>query len=218
MMLAWKMAPALACGNVVVLKPAEQTPLSALYFGNLVKEADFPPGVVNIIPGIGTVAGKWLAEHQDVDKIAFTGSTATGKSIMRSAAANLKNVTLECGGKSPLIVFEDAELGNAVQWAHGGIMDNSGQVCTSTSRIYVHEKLYDKFLKAFVAFTEQNAKVGAPFEEGVNHGPQVSQAQYDKVLQYLEQGKAEGAKAVTGGSKVDRSGYFVQPTVFVDVS
>lgn len=218
MMLAWKVAPALACGNVVVLKPAEQTPLSAMYFGNLVKEAGIPKGVVNIIPGLGSVTGKTLAEHEKVDKIAFTGSTATGKSIMRSAAANLKNVTLECGGKSPLIVFEDAEMDNAVQWAHTGIMDNSGQVCTSTSRIYVHESRYEEFTKAFVQHTERNAKVGAPFEAGVNHGPQVSRAQFDKVLNYLEQGKQEGARAVTGGAKIDRNGYFVQPTVFVDVS
>ncbi|SMQ49322.1 unnamed protein product [Zymoseptoria tritici ST99CH_3D7] len=216
MMLAWKVAPALACGNVVVLKPAEQTPLSAMYFCTLIKEAGFPPGVVNIIPGLGNITGKALAEHMDVDKIAFTGSTATGKSIMRSAAANLKNITLECGGKSPLIVFEDAELKNAVQWAHGGIMDNSGQVCTSTSRIYVHEKIYDDFLKTFVEFTEKNSTVGAPFDEGATHGPQVSKAQYDKVLQYLEKGKSEGAKVLTGGAKVNRDGYFVQPTVFVD--
>jgi aldehyde dehydrogenase (NAD(P)+) len=203
---------------VVVLKPAEQTPLSALYFCSLVKEAGFPPGVVNIVPGLGSVTGKALAEHLDVDKIAFTGSTATGKAIMRSAATNLKNITLECGGKSPLIVFEDADLQNAVQWAHGGIMDNSGQVCTSTSRIYVHEKVYDEFLKKFTEFTETNSKVGGPFEDGVTHGPQVSKAQYDKVLQYLEKGTSDGAKAVTGGAKVDRDGYFIQPTIFVDVS
>ncbi|KAF2215694.1 hypothetical protein CERZMDRAFT_94093 [Cercospora zeae-maydis SCOH1-5] len=218
MMLAWKVAPALACGNVVVLKPAEQTPLSAMYFGKLVREAGIPAGVVNIIPGLGSITGKALAEHEKVDKIAFTGSTATGKSIMRSAASNLKNVTLECGGKSPLIIFEDAEMENAVQWAHGGIMDNSGQVCTSTSRIYVHESRYDEFTKAFVEYTERNAKVGAPFETGVNHGPQVSRAQFDKVLNYLEQGKKEGARAVTGGNKLDRDGYFIKPTVFVDAS
>lgn len=128
MMLAWKVAPALACGNTVVLKPAEQTPLSALYFGNLIVEAGFPPGVVNIIPGLGYISGKALAEHMDVDKIAFTGSTATGRSIMKSAASNLKNITLECGGKSPSIVFEDADLDQAVKWCHGGIMDNMGQV------------------------------------------------------------------------------------------
>lgn len=128
MMLAWKVAPALACGNTVVLKPAEQTPLSAIYFGNLVIEAGLPPGVVNIIPGLGSVAGKALAGHMGVDKIAFTGSTATGRAIMKAAANNLKNITLECGGKSPSIVFEDADLEQAVKWCHIGIMDNMGQV------------------------------------------------------------------------------------------
>lgn len=128
MMLAWKVAPALACGNTVILKPAEQTPLSAIYFGNLVIEAGLPPGVVNIIPGLGSVAGKALAGHMGVDKIAFTGSTATGRAIMKAAANNLKNITLECGGKSPSIVFEDADLEQAVKWCHVGIMDNMGQV------------------------------------------------------------------------------------------
>lgn len=217
-MLAWKVAPALACGNTVVLKPAEQTPLSAMVFGKFVKEAGFPPGVVNIIPGLGSVAGKTLAEHMQVDKIAFTGSTATGRSIMRSAAANLKNVTLECGGKSPLLIFEDADLPNAVQWAHVGIMDNSGQVCTSTSRIYVHQAIFDKFVTEFKEYTEKQANIGSAFDDGVTHGPQVSKAQYEKVLAYIDKGKAEGAQAVTGGGRVDREGYFVQPTIFVDVS
>jgi aldehyde dehydrogenase (NAD(P)+) len=129
MMLAWKVAPALACGNTVVLKPAEQTPLSALYFGKLVVEASLPAGVVNIIPGLGVVAGKHLAGHMDVDKVAFTGSTNTGRVIMREAANNLKNITLECGGKSPSIVFADADLEQATKWTHVGIMDNQGEVC-----------------------------------------------------------------------------------------
>jgi aldehyde dehydrogenase (NAD+) len=128
MMLAWKIAPALACGNTVVLKPAEQTPLSALYFGNLVREAGLPPGVVNIVPGLGSVTGKELAGHMDVDKVAFTGSTATGRAIMKGAANNLKNITLECGGKSPSIVFADADLEQAAKWCHVGIMDNQGEV------------------------------------------------------------------------------------------
>lgn len=128
MMMAWKVAPALACGNTVVLKPAEQTPLTALYFGKLIIEAGIPPGVVNIIPGLGSTAGKALAEHLDVDKIAFTGSTVTGRAIMQSASTNLKNITLECGGKNPAIVFEDADLDQAVRWSHSGIMFNQGQV------------------------------------------------------------------------------------------
>lgn len=136
MMLAWKIAPAIACGNTVVLKPAEQTPLSALYFGNLIAEAGFPPGVVNIVPGLGGVAGKALASHLDVDKIAFTGSTATGKAIMKAAASNLKNITLECGGKSPCIIFDDADLDQAVKWSHSGIMDNMGQVSLPQKRCF----------------------------------------------------------------------------------
>lgn len=217
MMLAWKVAPALACGNVVIVKPAEQTPLSAMYFGKLVQEAGLPPGVVNVVPGLGGVAGKALAEHTKVDKIAFTGSTNTGRSIMRSAASNLKNITLECGGKSPLIVFEDADLGQAVKWAHVGIMDNSGQVCTSTSRIYVHDQVYDEFVKAFVEFTKKSTAIGNPFKEDVNHGPQVSKNQFDRILSYIEAGRKEGAKILTGGAKVESEGYYIEPTVFVEV-
>lgn len=135
MMLAWKVAPALACGNTIVLKPAEQTPLSALYFGNLLVEAGLPKGVVNVIPGIGRVSGQALASHMDVDKIAFTGSTATGRTVMKAASANLKNITLECGGKSPSIVFEDADLDQAAKWCHVGIMGNMGQVSCSTKTL-----------------------------------------------------------------------------------
>ncbi|GFF53351.1 aldehyde dehydrogenase [Aspergillus lentulus] len=218
MMLAWKVAPALACGNVVVLKPAEQTPLSALYFGKLVVEAGLPAGVVNIIPGIGILAGKALAEHQGVDKIAFTGSTNTGRLIMKSAASNLKNITLECGGKSPSLVFADADLEQAVKWCHFGSMDNQGQVCTSTSRIYVQEAIYDAFVKRFVQVTDDNAKIGNAFADDVFQGPQVSSVQYEKILSYIEQGKKEGAKLVYGGKKHGKNGYFVEPTVFVDTT
>lgn len=218
MMLAWKVAPALACGNTVVLKPAEQTPLSAMYFGKMVQEAGIPPGVVNVVPGLGPVAGKALAEHTGVDKIAFTGSTATGRTIMKAAATNLKNITLECGGKSPLLVFEDADIEKAVMWSHGGIMDNAGQVCTSTSRIYVHEKIYDKFLDEFAKYAKNSKVVDGPFGKDVTHGPQVSKAQYDRVLSYIEEGKKEGAKALIGGEAIQRDGYFIEPTVFTDVS
>ena len=217
MMMAWKVAPALACGNVVIVKPAEQTPLSAMYFGKLVVEAGVPPGVVNIVPGIGSIAGKAIAEHMNIDKVAFTGSTATGRSIMRSAASNLKNITLECGGKSPLIVFEDADLDQAVKWAHAGIMDNSGQVCTSTSRIYVADAIYDKFITDFVAYTKVAAKIGAPFSENVYQGPQVSKSQFDKIASLIEDGKKSGAQLLTGGAKIDREGYYIEPTVFSEV-
>ncbi|KAF7543011.1 hypothetical protein G7Z17_g11095 [Cylindrodendrum hubeiense] len=218
MMLAWKVAPALACGNTVVLKPAEQTPLSALYFGKLVVEAGLPPGVVNIIPGLGPVTGKALAEHEDVDKIAFTGSTITGQAIMRSAATNLKNITLECGGKNPCIVFEDADFEQAVKWSHVGIMGNQGQVCISTSRIYVHEAIYDKFLTRFVEVTKEHHKLGDPFHKDTWQGPQISKAQYQKILSYIDEGKRSGAKLLHGGASHGDQGYFVEPTVFADTT
>jgi aldehyde dehydrogenase (NAD(P)+) len=189
-----------------------------MFFGNLVKEAGFPPGVVNIIPGLGHVAGKALAEHTDVDKIAFTGSTATGKAIMRSAASNLKNITLECGGKNPSIVFDDAELDQAAKWCHFGIMENQGQVCISTSRIYVQEGVYDEFVRKFVQATKEHDRVGDPFNKGTWQGPQVSKIQYDSVMSYIEAGKREGARLVYGGARQGENGYFIQPTVFADVS
>ncbi|RGP72609.1 aldehyde dehydrogenase nad+ [Fusarium longipes] len=218
MMLAWKVAPALACGNTVILKPAEQTPLSALYFGNLVKEAGLPAGVVNVLPGLGPSTGKAIAGHMDIDKVAFTGSTNTGRAIMKDAANNLKNITLECGGKSPSIVFADAELEQAVKWCHFGIMDNKGEVCTSTSRIYVHEDIYDKFLEKFVQVTKENDKLGSPFDEATVQGPQVSKTQYDRVLSYIEEGRKSGARLLYGGSKYGDKGYFLQPTVFADTT
>uniref|UniRef100_A0A8H7TWQ6 Aldehyde dehydrogenase domain-containing protein n=1 Tax=Bionectria ochroleuca TaxID=29856 RepID=A0A8H7TWQ6_BIOOC len=218
MMLAWKIAPALACGNTVVLKPAEQTPLSALYFGNLVIEAGLPAGVVNIISGLGPTTGSALANHADVDKVAFTGSTATGKSIMKAAASNLKNVTLECGGKSPSVVFADADFEQAVKWTHFGIMENSGEVCTSTSRIYVEESIYDKFVERFVEVTQDNDKVGDNFNEATYYGAQISKTQFDKVLGYIEDGKKRAAKLLYGGARSGSQGYFIQPTVFVDTT
>ncbi|KAF4335502.1 aldehyde dehydrogenase [Fusarium beomiforme] len=221
-MAAWKLGPALACGNAVVLKPAEQTPLSILYFANLVVKAGFPPGVVNIVNGLGTVTGAALASHMDVDKIAFTGSTATAKTIMKMASVNLKNITLETGGKSPLIVFNDADVDLAAYWAHAGIMHNQGQVCTATSRILVQEGIYDKFMAAFKAQVQNISKVGDPFDEKTFQGPQVTKAQYDRILSFVEVGKKEGAKLELGGQpfkKVgDGKGYFVEPTVFTGVS
>ncbi|CAK7214575.1 mitochondrial aldehyde dehydrogenase [Sporothrix curviconia] len=222
-MAAWKLGPALACGNAIVLKPAEQTPLSILYFANLVKEAGFPPGVVNIVNGQGAVTGAALATHPRVDKIAFTGSTATARNIMKMASGTLKNITLETGGKSPLLVFGDAELDLAVKWAHGGIMSNQGQICTATSRVLVHESVYDKFLAAFKAQVKTISKVGDPFAEDTFQGPQVTKAQYDRVLSYVDVGKNEGATLVAGGQpaaqpQASGKGYFVEPTVFTDVT
>lgn len=217
-MLAWKVAPAIACGNVVIVKPAEQTPLSALYFGKLVQEAGLPPGVVSILPGLGSVTGKALAEHMSVDKVAFTGSTATGQAIMKAAAGNLKNITLECGGKNPLIVFEDANVDQAVKWAHIGIMDNAGQVCTSTSRVYVHHRIYDSFVSKLAEHTKVNTKSGCAFDKDTTHGPQISKSQYDRIFKYIESGTQQGARLVTGGVRIGESGYFIEPTIFADVS
>ncbi|KAL8917951.1 MAG: hypothetical protein Q9172_005620 [Xanthocarpia lactea] len=219
-MAAWKLGPALACGNCVVLKAAEQTPLSILYFATLVKEAGFPPGVVNLLNGYGKDAGNAIASHEGIDKIAFTGSTATGRLIMKSAAVNLKNITLETGGKSPLLVFDDADLEQAAKWAHIGIMSNQGQICTATSRVLVQEGCYDKFVELFTKRISETSKVGDPFQEDTFQGPQVTKAQFEKVMGYVESGKAEGATLAMGGTAykdVGGKGFFVEPTVFTVV-
>ncbi|GAM90049.1 hypothetical protein ANO11243_080890 [Dothideomycetidae sp. 11243] len=218
-MAAWKLGPALACGNTIVLKAAEETPLSILHLATLIKRAGFPPGVVNILNGHGRVAGAALASHPDVDKIAFTGSTATAKQIMKMASGNLKNITLETGGKSPLIVFDDAELGNAVEWAHVGIMSNQGQICTATSRILVQRGVYEEFLKRFVERVRTVSTVGDPFDEKTFQGPQVTRAQFDRILEYVKVGLGEGATLHRGGKpeQAQSGGFFMQPTVFTDV-
>lgn len=226
-MAAWKLGPALCCGNTVVLKPAEQTPLSILYVARLVKEAGFPPGVVNIVNGHGREAGAALVQHPHVDKVAFTGSTATGKEIMRMASATLKNITLETGGKSPLIVFEDADVDLAATWAHSGIMSNQGQICTATSRILVHEAVYEPFVGRFKATVEKVSVLGDPFAEATFQGPQVTRAHYERVLGYIQAGRDEGATVMLGGGpaphkqqgkgKGKGKGFFVAPTVFTDV-
>ena len=181
-MFSWKIGPALACGNTVVIKTAEQTPLTGLYIGKLVKEAGFPPGVLNIISGFGKTAGAAISAHMDIDKVAFTGSTIVGRQIMQAAAkSNLKKVTLELGGKSPNIVFEDADIEQAISWANFGIFFNHGQTCCAGSRIYVQESIYDKFIEAFKARTAKNV-VGAPHEAETFQGPQISQLQFDRVM------------------------------------
>ncbi len=199
-MAAWKLGPALCCGNTVVLKLAEQTPLSMLYVAKLIKAAGFPPGVVNLVNGHGREAGAALVKHPDVDKIAFTGSTATGKEIMKMAAGTMKNITLETGGKSPLIVFEDADLELATSWAHGGIMSNQGQICTATSRILVHEAVYDRFVDMFKAAVSKTSVLGDPFQEATFQGPQVTKTQYERVLGYIQSGRDEGATIALGGT------------------
>ncbi|MBV9405869.1 MAG: aldehyde dehydrogenase family protein [Acidobacteriaceae bacterium] len=217
LMQAWKLAPALACGNTVILKVAEQTPLSALRVGELIVEAGFPDGVVNILPGYGPTAGAAIARHMDIDKVAFTGSTEVGHLIMKAAAeTNLKRVTLELGGKSPNIVFADADLDEAVEGSHFALFFNQGQCCCAGSRLFVEEKVYDEFVER----STQRAKrrtVGNPLDKNTEQGPQVDQDQFQKVMSYVESGRKEGAKLMCGGDRVGEKGYFVAPTVFSDV-
>jgi aldehyde dehydrogenase (NAD+) len=217
LMLAWKLAPALATGNTVVMKPAEQTPLSALRIGELIVEAGFPEGVVNLLPGFGPTAGAAIARHMDVDKVAFTGSTEVGQLIMEAAAkSNLKRITLELGGKSPNIVFADTDLDEAVEGAHFGLFFNHGQCCCAGSRVFVEEKIYDQFVEKSGARARKRT-VGDPFDPKTEQGPQVDQIQFDKVMGYIESGRHEGAKLVCGGDRVGDRGYFIEPTVFADV-
>ncbi|ODV60699.1 aldehyde dehydrogenase family protein [Ascoidea rubescens DSM 1968] len=217
LMWSWKIAPALATGNTCVLKTAESTPLSALYASKLVKEAGFPRGVLNIVSGFGGTVGAAIASHPKIKKVAFTGSTRTGRTIMKAAAeSNLKKITLELGGKSPNIVFADADINKAVQNIILGIYYNSGEVCCAGSRIYVQESIYDKVLEAFKTQAEA-VKVGDPFDLETFQGAQTSQQQLDKILSYIDIGKEEGAKVVTGGSRIGDKGYFIKPTIFADV-
>jgi aldehyde dehydrogenase (NAD+) len=217
LMQAWKLGPALATGCTVVMKPAEQTPLSALRVGELIVEAGFPEGVVNLLPGYGPTAGAALARHMDVDKVAFTGSTEVGKLIMRNAAdTNLKRVTLELGGKSPNIVFADSDLDKAIEGSHFALFFNQGQCCCAGSRTFVEEKCYDEFVEKSVARAKART-VGDPFDKNTEQGPQVDQDQFDKVMGYIESGKSEKANLLAGGHRVGDKGYFIEPTVFADV-
>jgi aldehyde dehydrogenase (NAD+) len=217
LMQAWKLAPALAAGNTVVLKVAEQTPLSALRVGELIVEAGFPEGVVNILPGYGPTAGAAIARHMDVDKVAFTGSTEVGHLIMQAAAeTNLKRVTLELGGKSPNIIFADADMNEAVEGSHFALFFNQGQCCCAGSRAFVQDKIYDEFVER----SAERAKlrtVGNPLDPGTEQGPQVDLDQFNKVMGFIESGKREGAKLMVGGERIGDRGYFVAPTVFCDV-
>uniref|UniRef100_A0A4W4GNX6 Aldehyde dehydrogenase domain-containing protein n=1 Tax=Electrophorus electricus TaxID=8005 RepID=A0A4W4GNX6_ELEEL len=217
MMTAWKLGPALCCGNTVVLKPAEQTPLTCLYMGALIKEAGFPPGVVNILPGYGPTTGATIASHMGIDKVAFTGSTKVGKLIQEAAGkSNLKRVTLELGGKNPNIVFADADLDSAVEQAHQGVFFNSGQCCTAGSRIFVEEPIYDEFVRRSVERAKRRI-VGSPFDPTTEQGPQISAEQQRCVLEFIESGISEGAKLECGGKAPFSKGYYIQPTVFSNV-
>lgn len=213
LMAAWKLGPALACGNTVVLKPAEQTPLTALRLAELIAEAGFPPGVVNVVTGYGPTAGAALAEHHEVDKVAFTGSTEVGRIIQRAAAGNLKSVSLELGGKSPNIVFADADIAAAVQGALAGIFFNQGEVCCAGSRLFVEESVHDEFVDALSTHA-QGIKIGDPLDVTTQMGAQVSEEQYKKILGYIDHGRDSGMQLVTGGAAAAERGYFVQPTVF----
>ncbi len=217
LMQSWKWGPALACGNTVVLKPAEQTPLTALRLAKLAQEVGFPDGVINVVPGYGPTAGAALSGHMDVDKIAFTGETGTGKIVMTAAAqSNLKRVSLELGGKSPNVVFADADLDAAVEGAYFGLFFNQGQCCTAGSRLFVQESIYEEFVAKMVA-KAKSRRVGDPFDTSTEQGPQVSQEQFDRVMGYIDAGQKGGAKMLFGGQRVGDRGYFIQPTVFTDV-
>jgi aldehyde dehydrogenase (NAD+) len=213
LLAAWKVAPALAAGNTIVLKPAEQTPLSALRLAQIAEEAGLPPGVLNVVTGFGPTAGAALVDHPGVDKIAFTGSTSVGQEIMRRASGTLKRLTLELGGKSPNIVFADADLDTAVRGAGNGIFYNKGEVCTAGSRLFVEEALHDAFLDRLSAFTAK-LQQGDPLDPKTRLGPQVSEAQMARVLSYVDKGKGEGARLVLGGERAPGKGYFVRPTIF----
>ncbi|MEH2365490.1 aldehyde dehydrogenase family protein [Nostoc sp.] len=214
---ACKMAPALATGNTLILKPAEQTPLSALRIGELILEAGFPPGVVNILPGYGPTTGGAIARHMNIDKVTFTGSVEVGRLILEAAAhSNLKRVTYHLSGKSPNIIFADADIEQAVEGAHLALFFNQGQVCTAGSRVFVEEKCYDEFVEKSVERAKRRT-VGDPFDPKTEQGPQIDKIQFDKVMRYIELGVREGAKLLCGGNQKGDRGYFIEPTVFADV-
>ena len=218
LMLAWKWGPALATGNTIVMKTSEKTPLTALKMCQLVVEAGFPPGVINVLSGFGPTAGHALAMHMNVSKIAFTGSTAVGRKILEASShSNLKKVSLELGGKSPNIIFADADLDAAVKWAAIGIFFNHGQVCTAGSRVFVQEEIYDAFVQKF---KEQTAaiKVGDPMLSESEHGPLVDQIQFDRVMGFIKQGADSGATCEVGGTRLGSEGFFVAPTLFTNVT
>ena len=215
-MASMKLGPALAVGCTCVLKPAEQTPLTALRLGELIMEAGFPDGVVNIVPGFGETAGAALASHPDVDKIAFTGSTEVGKLILNAASGNLKKVSLELGGKSPNVVLQDADLDSAIPGSAMAIFFNQGEICAAGSRLFAHKSIFDKVVGGVADFTK-SFHIGPGIDPANNMGPLVSKEQHERVCGYLESGERDGAKAVVGGKRIDGPGYFVQPTVLVDV-
>lgn len=218
LMASWKVAPALAAGCTIVLKPSELTPLTALELGAIADEVELPPGVLNVISGTGIEAGQPLCVHPDVDKLAFTGSVTTGIKVMSAAARDIKKVTLELGGKSPFLIFDDSDLERAVEWIMFGSFWNQGQVCSATSRVLVQEGVYDRLLRRLV-FEAQRIKIGPGLEEGTQVGPLVSKGQFDKVLSAIAMAHSEGAVLAVGGEAVAElaPGYFIKPTILTDV-
>ncbi|XP_057866406.1 aldehyde dehydrogenase 1 [Cryptomeria japonica] len=212
-----KIAPALTCGCTLVVKPAELTPLTALYCAHLSVEAGIPPGVLNVLPGFGAITGAAISSHMDIDKVAFTGSTQVGRLIMEAAAkSNLKAVTLELGGKSPLIIMDDFNIDEAVEIANAAIFTCMGQICIAGSRVFVQEGVYDKFVKK-IAERAKKIVVGDPLKGGVQHGPQINKIQFDKILKYIQYGKIDGANLLIGGHSLGEKGFYIEPTIFIDV-
>ncbi|HBU38436.1 MAG TPA: betaine-aldehyde dehydrogenase [Planctomycetaceae bacterium] len=216
LMVAWKWGPALAAGCTLVMKPAEQTPLTCLRLARLAQKAGVPDGVINVVPGFGPTAGAAIVKHPGVDKIAFTGSGETAKTIMRQSADTMKRMTLELGGKSPNIVFADASLEAAAEGAHIGIHLNQGQCCCAGSRLFVEDSIHDSFVEKVVELSRKR-RVGNPFDPATEQGPQVDRAQFEKIMSYIEKGQEEGAVCATGGQRVGDRGFFVEPTVFTEV-
>src|SRR5262245_6552048 len=216
LMLAWKWGPALACGNTIVMKTAEQTPLSAMRVAELAVEVGFPPGVINLLAGLGETTGHAMVLHPDIDKIAFTGHVDTAKLIQKNASPTLKRMTFELGGKSPNVVFADADLDQAVEGAFHAIYFHCGQCCTAGSRLFVERKVHTEFVQRLATEAKQR-KIGDPMDESTEQGPQVSQEQLDKILGYVQSGQKQGAKLIVGGQRVGDRGYFVSPTIFDDV-
>jgi aldehyde dehydrogenase (NAD+) len=217
LMTAWKWGPALAAGCTIVMKPAEQTPLTCLRMARLAQKAGIPDGVINVVPGFGPTAGAALVRHPGVDKIAFTGEGTTARIIQREAAETMKRLTFELGGKSPNVIFADADLDAAIEGAHFALYFNQGQCCCAGSRLYVEQKVYDEVVDR-IAEKNKTTKIGDPFDPETQQGPQVDKAQFDKILQYVEYGKKDGAKCVTGGQRHGSKGYFVEPTLFANVT
>jgi aldehyde dehydrogenase (NAD+) len=217
LMVAWKWGPALATGCTIVMKPAEQTPLSCLRMARLAQKAGIPDGVINVVPGYGPTAGAAIVKHPGVDKVAFTGELATAKIIQREAADTMKRLTFELGGKSPNVIFADSDLDAAVEGAHFGLYFNQGQCCCAGSRLFVEERVHDDVIDRI---KEKNAdrRVGDPFDPETQQGPQVDKSQFDKILKYIEYGKKDGADCVTGGNRIGKKGYFIEPTLFTNVT